>query len=145
MLLVGLSLNVIHLLGYAVVGWTPHKIIVWVLEMMAALVLFSNVATTALVSKNVPKDEQGTALGIVASSSNIVSAIGPGISTFLYVTFRGDPYNLPQAPFFFGAMLSGISVFIACKFLPRVLARNAKREPQLKSYVSEARESYRGR
>ncbi|MES2573517.1 MAG: TCR/Tet family MFS transporter [Bacteroidota bacterium] len=69
----------------------------------------------AIISGNVPKNEQGELQGALASLLSIAAIIGPLLMTNLFSWFTGPgaPVEFAGAPFLAGAVLMAISLLIA--------------------------------
>jgi MFS transporter, DHA1 family, tetracycline resistance protein len=111
-LLVGLLINAVNFLGYglATQGWMIYAILV-----VGSLGAISGPAVQALISKNVPVNEQGAIQGAVAGLSSLAGIIGPPIFTHLFGYFISPraPFQLPGAALFFGALLMLLGLLFA--------------------------------
>jgi DHA1 family tetracycline resistance protein-like MFS transporter len=69
----------------------------------------------SIISKNVPRNEQGELQGSLTSLMSLAAIIGPLLMTNLFSWFTGPsaPIQFAGAPFLAGAALMMISVFIA--------------------------------
>lgn len=68
----------------------------------------------ALISKNVPSDQQGELQGALTSLVSVTSIIGPPIMTNLFYYFTHDkaPFEFSGAPFFLASVLMFISIVV---------------------------------
>lgn len=78
-------------------------------------------ALQSIITKHVPKNEQGLLQGSLTSLMSLTSIFGPLIMTglFNYATHKESAIHLPGAPFLLGAIFMFTSVFIAWKVLSR--------------------------
>jgi DHA1 family tetracycline resistance protein-like MFS transporter len=92
-------------------------------------------ALQAIISGNVPRNEQGELQGALTSLMSATAVIGPLLMTNLFSTFtkKTAPIYLPGAPFIAGAILITISAVLAYRALhpgravaERVPANNEK-------------------
>lgn len=88
--------------------------------MFAILVLYglggiAGPALQALISAEVPKNEQGEMQGTLASLMSVTSMIGPPLMTNIFFFFTHDtaPFKFPGAPFFLAFLLMGLSAVIS--------------------------------
>jgi DHA1 family tetracycline resistance protein-like MFS transporter len=120
-LLLGLTASTVGFLAFALAGrgWLMYVFIVpFVLGGLAGP------ATQAMVSREVPANEQGEISGAISGLQGIAMIVAPIIGTQLlaaYGTHGVHPY-VPGAPFFASAVLS----FLGLLFALRLFARQAK-------------------
>ncbi len=76
-------------------------------------------ALQAIISGQVPPNQQGELQGALTSLMSATSIIGPPLmtNTFAIFTQKSAPVYLPGAPFFLGAILMFISTFLAYRSL----------------------------
>jgi hypothetical protein len=117
----GLCSNAVHLLLYCMVGITRQKWLVDVLCIFSAFTFLPMTAISSMVSHNAPAQEQGLHLGTLSALRALSTVIGPAIFTPLYVHFRGPPFNIPEAPFYGGALMVLCAILVAKFWLPKVL------------------------
>ena len=117
-LILGLVFNLLHLIGYAMCGFFPHKTIVFVVETLAALCFLQVVACNSILSSRLGANEQGFGLGTLSAVKGLTTAFGPLMFGALYATFRKAPYEFPEMPFIAGAVLVLISIVVAAIWLP---------------------------
>ncbi|MBP7173948.1 MAG: TCR/Tet family MFS transporter [Cloacibacterium sp.] len=87
--------------------------------MFAILVIYclggiAGPALQAVISANIPANEQGDLQGALASVISITSIIGPPLMTNIFYFFTRDevPFKFDGAPFFLGFLLMGSSAVI---------------------------------
>lgn len=87
--------------------------------MFAILVIYclggiAGPALQAVISANIPANEQGDLQGALASVISITSIIGPPLMTNIFYFFTRDevPFKFDGAPFFLGFLLMGTSAVI---------------------------------
>ena len=90
----------------------------WTLYLILALGAVGGLiepSAQGLMSKAVPPNEQGMLQGGLASLRSLTSVFGPllGTNLFSYFISARAPVNLPGAPFFSGAVLLLIALFLA--------------------------------
>ncbi len=92
-------------------------------------------ALQSIITKHIPKNEQGELQGGLTSLMSFTSIIGPLIMTglFNYTTHKESAIHFPGAPFLLGAVFMLISVWIA----RRVLQKERKENPQLAKRLDE--------
>ena len=114
-ILIGLSANAIHMIGYAV-AW--QKWCMYVVEGLAALSMIASPAISSMLSRRLNSTEQGLGLGILASVSGLCSCLGPLLFSNVYSWCRKPPLSFPQLPFYLGAALVCLGLCIAAFWLP---------------------------
>ncbi len=108
-LVVGLLINATNFFAYglATQGWMIYAILV-----VGSLGAISGPAAQALISRNVPLNEQGAVQGALTGLSSLAGIIGPPIFTTMFGYFISPraPFLLPGAALYFGSllMLSGL-------------------------------------
>jgi DHA1 family tetracycline resistance protein-like MFS transporter len=121
--LIGMTTSVLAFTGYglATQGWMIYAIIV-----VASLAAFGQPAGQALITHTVRPEEQGAIQGTLTSLNSIAGIIGPLIGGWVFKLAISDnaPFHLPHdmnagAPFFVGAFLALIALFIAIIALKR--------------------------
>jgi MFS transporter, DHA1 family, tetracycline resistance protein len=109
---VGLALYAIGMLlfGLANQGW-----MMFVFLVPYCLGGIAGPALQAIISGNVPANEQGELQGALTSLMSATSIIGPPLMTNLFSYFTGQqaPFLLPGAPFFLAAFLMLASSFVS--------------------------------
>ena len=121
LIVLGLCANTVHLMLYCMVGITRQKWIVDVLCVFSAFTFLPMTAISSMISHNAPTDRQGLHLGTLSALRALSTVIGPAIFTPLYVHFRGPPFNVPEAPFYAGAVMVLCAILVTKLWLPRVL------------------------
>jgi DHA1 family tetracycline resistance protein-like MFS transporter len=128
----GLALYSVGMLlfAFASAGW-----MMFVFTAFYCLGGIAGPALQAIISGNVPRNEQGELQGALTSLMSATSVIGPLLMTNLFSTFtkKTAPIYLPGAPFIAGAILITISAVLAYRALhpgravaERVPANNEK-------------------
>jgi MFS transporter, DHA1 family, tetracycline resistance protein len=76
-------------------------------------------ALQAIISGQVPNNEQGELQGALTSLISVTSIIGPLLMTYLFSYFTDSkaPFYFPGAPFFMGAVLTVVSLLFARRSL----------------------------
>lgn len=76
-------------------------------------------ALQAIISGQVPDNEQGELQGALTSFISLTSIIGPLLMTYLFAFFTGNnaPFYFPGAPFAMGALLTVVSLLFSMKSL----------------------------
>jgi DHA1 family tetracycline resistance protein-like MFS transporter len=109
---VGLVLYSVGLLlfGLANQGWMMFAFLI-----PYTLGGISGPALQGVMTNEVPPNEQGELQGGLTSLMALSSIFGPWFMTYIfyYFTNSGTPIYLPAAPYYFGAVLMFISVFLA--------------------------------
>lgn len=104
------------LFGLATQGWMMYAFLV-----PYCLGGIAGPALQAIITENVPANEQGQLQGGLTSLMSLTSVVGPLVMTnlFFYSVSDDAPIHFPGAPFLLGALLMLISAFIAKSFLKR--------------------------
>ena len=76
-------------------------------------------ALQAIISSQVPANEQGELQGGLTSLISATAIIGPPLMTniFSYFTSEAAPFYFPGAAFIMGALLTAMSTFLAMRSL----------------------------
>lgn len=109
-------------LSYALYGLANQGWIVYVLIGVAAFGGLAAPAIQAVISQQVPPDEQGLLQGALAGLTNLTSVIGPPVTAglFAYFVSPGAPFALPGAAFFLCALLSLTALLMARRAFARL-------------------------
>lgn len=111
-LIVGLVLSGLVMIGYglATQGWMIYALIV-----VGGFGGIAGPAAQALITREVPGDEQGAVQGSLAGLNSLASIFAPMIATwsFGYFIGAGTPVHLPGIPFFESAGLLFVAAGIA--------------------------------
>jgi len=111
-IIIGLIFSLIGYLCYAFApaGWMMYWIIV-----LNAFDYTIKPTVQGVLSTEVSAQEQGAIQGAVASETALSSIIGPLLATnlFGYFTSRNAPIRLPEIPFFLGALLFVVALWLA--------------------------------
>jgi len=115
----GSIISMFAFLGYALAdeGWMIPLIIIF-----GALGGVAGPAIQTLVTSRVEETEQGKIQGALTSLTSLTNIFAPilfNTMLFSYFISEAAPTKLPGAPFFFGAVLLSLSVFIALKVFKR--------------------------
>jgi DHA1 family tetracycline resistance protein-like MFS transporter len=106
----GLFLNMLSLLlfGFATAGWMMYAIL-----LPYALAGIAGPALQAIMSLEVPANEQGELQGGLTAVMSLTSIVGPLImnNLFAYFTLKSAPFLFPAAPFITGAVMVAISLY----------------------------------
>jgi MFS transporter, DHA1 family, tetracycline resistance protein len=92
-------------------------------------------ALQAIISGNVPANEQGELQGALTSLMSATSIIGPPLMTnlFYYFTHKQAPFQFPGAPFFLGFILmmaSAVVAYYALHTRKKIKKENIQTAPQ---------------
>lgn len=111
-----MSVAAFVLYGAATSGWMMYAIIV-----ATGLGGIAAPTTQAILSRQVPANEQGAVQGALASLSSLMGIIAPAIATSLFAFFISDraPFQLPGAPFFFSAFLTAVALVLCARSLAK--------------------------
>jgi MFS transporter, DHA1 family, tetracycline resistance protein len=104
-----------YILGFLLFGLATEGWMMYVFIIPYALGGLAGPSLRGIMSNEVPDNEQGELQGGLTSMVNITTIIGPPLMAFLFA-FYTSPKNevyLPGAPFFLGALLSLICLFLA--------------------------------
>ncbi len=104
----------LFLFSFATQGWMMFAILV-----PYCLGGISGPALQGIISNQVPANEQGELQGGLTGIMSITSIIGPPLMTnlFAYFTASLGTFYFPGAPFFMGALLCILSLFLAMRSL----------------------------
>ncbi len=115
-MLIGFALFAISFLGYAfaTAGWMMYF---WIVPF--AFGTIASVAATALMSRQVPANQQGELQGAVSSLRSITACIAPPLMTglFSYFTSAAAPVQFPGASFLAAAGLTFLALLMVVKVL----------------------------
>lgn len=114
-IVLGLCLNSISLLAFGLAGTSMMLFAVSVLYVLGGI---AGPAIQSSISNSTPANEQGQIQGGLTSIISLTAIIGPLLMTslFSFFTKKNGPIYLPGAPFYLGAFLALIAVFIAIRF-----------------------------
>jgi len=112
--LLGLGISVLALLGY---GMASHG---WMLYAVMGIGVFAGIAGPALqayITKHVPANEQGAVQGVYSGLQSLASIPGPllGGWSFGWAVEAGQPEWLAGTPFFLGAFITGLAMYLAVR------------------------------
>jgi len=109
---VGLGL---YALGLLLFGLATQSWMMFVFLVPYCLGGIAGPALQAVISSQVPANEQGELQGALTSLISATSIVGPPLMTniFAYFTHKGAPVYMPGAPFLLGAVLMLISTIWA--------------------------------
>jgi len=118
-MLIGFTLFAVSFLGYAfaTAGWMMYF---WIVPF--AFGTIASIAATALMSRQVPANQQGELQGAISSLRSITACIAPLLMTGLFSYFTSDaaPVQFPGASFLAASVLT----FAALLMVLMVLRRN---------------------
>ncbi len=105
-------------IGY---GLAPTGLVAYLIIPFGALGGMAGPAVQALLSRAVPANEQGMLQGGLVSLTALTQVIGPPVATGLFGFFISTqaPFQLPGAPFFFGAACMAIGLLFALRAFAR--------------------------
>ncbi|MCC6971534.1 MAG: TCR/Tet family MFS transporter [Phycisphaerales bacterium] len=117
-LLLGVAIGVLSYIGYgaATQGW-----MIYVTVAFGCLGGIAMPAAQSIITRSVPRDQQGTVQGAMTSLQSVANVLGPLIGSGAFAYFISDraPFQLPGAPFYAGAVLSFLGLVIAAVVLKR--------------------------
>ena len=117
-MLTGFALFAISFLGYAfaTAGWMMYF---WIVPF--AFGTIASVAATALMSQQVPANQQGELQGAVSSLRSITACIAPPLMTglFSYFTSAAAPVQFPGASFFAASLLTFMALLMVVMVMKR--------------------------
>ena len=120
-MLVGFSLFTLSFLGYAFAtsGWMMYF---WIVPFSFGTI--GGISANALLSKQVPADQQGELQGAVSSLRSITACFAPVLMTglFSYFTAPSAPVYFPGVSFFTAAVLTGTALLLVIGVLRRIPA-----------------------
>lgn len=107
-------------LGFATLSYSLYGLANqgWMLYVLIGVAAFGGLAAPAIqavISRQVPPDEQGLLQGALAGLTNLTSVVGPPVAAglFAYFVSPGAPFALPGAAFFLCALLSLTALLVA--------------------------------
>ena len=100
--------------AFAIAGWQMYA---W--TVMFALGSISGPAMSAILSKRLPKNEQGELQGALTALRSITACFGPLMMTWLFSYFTGAtaPLHFAGAPFFVGGVLTIFALVVILRTL----------------------------
>jgi DHA1 family tetracycline resistance protein-like MFS transporter len=110
-------------LGMVVAGLARSGGIFFLAIPLMTLWTISSPAAQGMMTRRVSESEQGELQGAIGSLSSLAWIIGPGLFTFTFAYFI-DPahgWNFPGAPWYLGAVLLFIAMFMATR-IPKLVA-----------------------
>ncbi len=112
----GIAAFAYALYGVAAAGWMMYAIIV--------VTGFGGIAgptTQAIISRQIPANEQGAVQGALTSLSSLMGILAPALATTLFGYFISPraPVHLPGAPFFSSALLTLAALAMAARSLTK--------------------------
>lgn len=118
-MLTGFALFAISFLGYAfaTAGWMMYF---WIVPFAFGTV--ASVAATALMSRQVPANQQGELQGAVSSLRSITACIAPPLMTglFSYFTSAAAPVQFPGASFLAASLLTLVALLMVLRVQRRI-------------------------
>lgn len=117
-LLIGVAIGVVSYIGY---GAATHGWMIYATIAFGCLGGIAMPAAQSIITRSVPRDQQGTVQGAMTSLQSVANVLGPliGSSAFAYFISERAPFKLPGAPFYVGAILSFLGLVIAAIVLRR--------------------------
>ncbi|HVF72535.1 MAG TPA: TCR/Tet family MFS transporter [Chthoniobacterales bacterium] len=104
-------------LGMAFAGLAPTGFYFFLAIPVMMLWTISNPAAQGMMTRRVSESEQGELQGALGSLSSLAWIIGPGLFTFTFAWFINQErgWNFPGAPWFLGALLLFVAMFMATR------------------------------
>ncbi len=109
--------------GMVFAGFAPTGTFFFLSIPVMMLWSISSPAAQGMMSRRVSESEQGELQGAIGSLSSLAWIIGPGMFTFTFAYFI-DPargWNIPGAPWYLGALLLFVAMFMATR-IPKLAA-----------------------
>lgn len=118
---------VFYLVGLILIAFAPYGWMIFAIMIPFSLGGIANPAVQAIISSQVPSNEQGELQGALTSLMSLTSIVGPLLMTGLFSFFTGKsaPFYFPGAPFIMAAVLVVASIFLAQTSFSRL-----KEQPQ---------------
>lgn len=115
---IGLAFNA---LGFVLIALATEGWMIYALLVPYALGGLAGPSLQGIMSNSVPSNEQGELQGGLTSLISVTSIFGPLLMTsiFGYFTDVDNPYYVPSAPFYLGAVLAILSVIFAYRTLSK--------------------------
>jgi DHA1 family tetracycline resistance protein-like MFS transporter len=113
-------------LGMVFAGLAPTGTFFFLSIPVMMLWTISTPAAQGMMTRRVGESEQGELQGAIGSLSSLAWIIGPGLFTFTFAWFI-DPvrgWNVPGAPWYLGAFLLFVAMFMATR-IPKLFAEPA--------------------
>lgn len=106
---------VFYLVGLILIAFAPYGWMIFAIMIPFSLGGIANPAVQAIISSQVPSNEQGELQGALTSLMSLTSIVGPLLMTGLFSFFTGKsaPFYFPGAPFIMAAVLVVASIFLA--------------------------------
>ncbi|MEO8444100.1 MAG: TCR/Tet family MFS transporter [Gammaproteobacteria bacterium] len=115
-MLIGFGLFAVSFAGYAfaTAGWMMYF---WIVPF--AFGTIASISATALMSREVPANQQGELQGAVSSLRSITACIAPLLMTglFSYFTSPAAPLQFPGASFLAASLLTTVALFLVLMLL----------------------------
>ncbi|HEY0331610.1 MAG TPA: TCR/Tet family MFS transporter [Rhodopseudomonas sp.] len=102
-------------LGFAIYALAPNGALFWIGTPVMTIWGIAGPATSSLMTRLVPPDQQGQLQGATTSVNSIAELVGPSLFTLIFAYFIADgtPIDLPGAPFLVAGLLLLLSMLIA--------------------------------
>ncbi len=112
----GVGISAISFIFY---GLATKPWMIFVILIVGSLGGIGGPALQGFISRQVPATEQGLLSGALASVGSVTRIFSPLIATGLFFVFNGSKaaIQIPGAPFFFGAICLGISLFLTIRVM----------------------------
>ena len=106
---------VLNVLAFVLTGLATKSWMVFAVIIVSSPASVAMPAMNAWMSKLAPDDEQGRLQGVIGAAEGLSNICGPILMTQIFGAFE---HELPGAPFFLGATLALIGLFIALRAAP---------------------------
>ncbi|MBB5046490.1 DHA1 family tetracycline resistance protein-like MFS transporter [Rhodopseudomonas rhenobacensis] len=102
-------------LGFAIYAFAPNGPLFWIGIPVMTIWGIAGPATSSLMTRLVPADQQGQLQGANTSVNSVAELVGPSLFTLIFAYFIADgtPLHLPGAPFIVAGALLLVSMLIA--------------------------------
>jgi DHA1 family tetracycline resistance protein-like MFS transporter len=122
--LTGFCISILAQVGY---GLATHGWMIYAIMFMGAFAGISGPALQAYITKHVPANEQGAVQGVYGGLASLAGIPGPllGSWSFGWAVAADRPEWLAGAPFFLGAIITGIALLLAVRTFRKDAAAHA--------------------
>ncbi|MGO3932575.1 TCR/Tet family MFS transporter [Rhodopseudomonas pseudopalustris] len=133
-------------LGFLIYALAPNGTLFWIGIPIMTIWGIAGPATSSLMTRLVPADQQGALQGANTSVHSIAELIGPFVFTMIFAAFisAGAPLFLPGAPFLLAGALLLVSMVVgayAVRSMPPSLALKPAQEQPASAADSKAAQS----
>ena len=111
------------LMAYIGYGAAPSGWVLYLAMIPGALAGFFMPAMQGIMTNRIDAAQQGELQGLLASANALTSVIGPPLMTQVFAAFsdKDAALQIPGAPFYLAAVLTGISLVVLVSLFRRML------------------------